>query len=322
MNDHILYAYSLTKTQTDQLSEGDILEKLKSDSPAWVHLDVRHQNTRSWLKSNFDYLDSIIIDALLAEETRPRMTQHDDGTLIILRGVNLSEGKEPEDMVSIRLWIDQNRIISLQRNPIMAVKDIAARIEKGKGPKNSADFLVSLITRLLDKMEPVISDLDEQTDLIEELIIDTPDASARHSVMSLRKKAIMLRRYIAPQKDVISYLRNSDLTWITPQHKRHIQESQDRITRYVEDLDAIRDRAQIIKDELATLLADKMNKNMYVLSVIAAIFLPLGFLTGLLGINVGGMPGADNAFAFWIVCALCVAFAVGLITIFKKLKWF
>jgi len=65
-----------------------------------------------------------------------------------------------------------------------------------------------------------------------------------------------------------------------------------------------------------------LNKNMYVLSVVAAIFLPLGFLTGLLGINVGGMPGADNTDAFWIFCGLLVI-VVGLqVLLFKKMKWF
>lgn len=93
------------------------------------------------------------------------------------------------------------------------------------------------------------------------------------------------------------------------------------VIRYIEDLDAIRERAQIVKDELANGLADRMNKNLYVLSVIAAIFLPLGFLTGLLGINVGGIPGADNVSAFWVFVA--GLFGIGGIQIatFKYLKW-
>ena len=104
-------------------------------------------------------------------------------------------------------------------------------------------------------------------------------------------------------------------------HKRRFQESLDRIVRYTEDLDAIRERAQIVKDELANALTDKMNKNTYVLSVVAAIFLPLGFLTGLLGINVGGMPGADNELAFWFVSCLCIVFSALQIALFKFLKW-
>ena len=84
----------------------------------------------------------------------------------------------------------------------------------------------------------------------------------------------------------------------------------------------IRERAQIVKDELVNALSDRLNRNMYVLSVIASIFLPLGFFTGLLGINVGGIPGAENSEAFYIFCGLLVVLVIAQIIIFKKLKWF
>ena len=101
-----------------------------------------------------------------------------------------------------------------------------------------------------------------------------------------------------------------------------VQESLDRVTRYVEDLDSIRERAQIVKDELSNALSDRLNKNLYILSVISAIFLPLGFFTGLMGINIGGMPGVNNADAFWIFSGILVVMVAIQISIFKLLKWF
>lgn len=320
MSTPILNAYGLGDTST-VLSNENVSQHLQGDCLVWVHLDATNQGCRDWLKQHVDYLEHFILDALLAEETRPRVTEFKDGLLVILRGVNLNENAEPEDMISIRLWIDPYRIISVQLRSLKAVNDIAVSIDEGRGPKTSADFLNSLATRLFSRMEPVLSELDERTDNIEEMIIDQPDISCRHEIVDIRKKAILLRRYIAPQKDVLSALRHCDLPWLEAKHKRGFHESQDLVTRYVEDLDAVRERAQIVKDELANVMADRMNKNMYVLSIVAAIFLPLGFLTGLLGINVGGMPGADNSVAFWIVCLLCAGFGVGLVALFKKLKW-
>lgn len=322
-NELIIHSYEIDKKGGGvKLSQDQIVTKLKADELAWVHLNASHKDARKWLKKNVGYLDNIILDALLADETRPRMMQHENGMLLILRGVNLNEGMDPEDMISIRLWIDEHRIISLQRRPLRAIDDICQRFEKGKGPKNSGDFLTSLSARLFQRMEPVILSLDERTDNIEEAVIEKPNVECRHEIVDIRKMAIVLRRYIAPQKDVISYLRSSEISWIDTIHKRALQESQDRVTRYVEDLDAIRERAQIVKDELANLMADKLNKNMYMLSIVAAIFLPLGFITGLLGINVGGMPGADYDMAFWIVCLMCVFFIVAVAGIFKFLKWY
>jgi len=319
---HILSAYEIDGTGKGiPLTGQTIADKLKANELAWVHLDVSHEDTRDWLRDNVSYLDNIILDALLAGETRPRLMEHNDGLLVILRGVNLNENEEPEDMISIRAWIDPHRIITTRLRKLKAVQDIRTLLEEGNGPKNAADFIALLCTRLIQRMEPVLLDLDQQTDDVEEAIIEAADAKYTRNIIDIRKQAIMLRRYISPQKDVLSYLRSSDINWINVIHKRQIQENLDRITRYIEDLDAIRERAQLVKDELSTILADRMNKNMYVLSIVAAIFLPLGFLTGLLGINVGGMPGANDDMAFWIVCAMCAGFVVLITAIFKWFKW-
>lgn len=322
-SDFILFAHAINGDGSGRPLQGDAISQMIKDQPlAWVHLDGNKHETRNWLESELTYLDGIIIDALLAEETRPRATEHENGFMIILRGVNLNDDAHPEDMVSIRLWIDKSRIISVQRRQLKAVNDIKERLLAGKGPKDSGDFISQLAARLFERMEPVFSDLDDELDTLEERVMEEPDAKDRQFLTAIRKKTILLRRYIAPQKDAIAYLRSTEQDWLEKNHIRRIQEALDRITRYVEDLDAIRERAQIVKDELANSLADRMNKNMYVLSVIAAIFLPLGFLTGLLGINVGGIPGAELDSAFLIFCAMLLSVVVIQIIIFKKMKWF
>lgn len=299
----------------------DIAHKVRTEGLSWVHLDINHEGTREWLTQNVDYIDTLIIDALLEGETYPRLTEHEDGMLIILRAVNHEKDDEPEDMISIRLWIDEHRIISTQRRNMKAIDDIKDKMKRGKGPKSAADFLILLVTQLFLRMESTLLDLNEHMDEIEEKILDKPDMTLRHNIIDLRRKAIILRRYIAPQRDVVAYLYNSDVPWIDTSHRRQLQESQDRIRRYIDDLDAIRERAQIVKDELANSIADRMNRNTYILSIVAAIFLPLTFLTGLLGSNVGGIPGSDSPAAFWIVLGICLFFATSLISFFKYMKW-
>lgn len=323
MSDHVLLAYSFVNGKAESLIGDAIAEQIQTaNNLAWLHMDANHPETRNWLEKEAQYLDPFIVEALLADGTRPRMTQVDEGVLLILRGVNLNKDADPEDMVSIRLWVDQYRIISIYRRKLKAVSDIDEKIKSGNVPNNSGHFVCMLVSRLFERMEPVLSDLDELTDNVEEQILENADASLRESIINARKQAIMYRRYMAPQRDAIGQLRMSDLKWLEETHKRQLQESHNHVTRYVEDLDAIRERAQIVKDELANILSDRLNKNMYVLSVVAAIFLPLGFLTGLLGINVGGIPGAENNAAFWLFCGILLTVVAVQVFIFKKLKWF
>lgn len=319
----ILHACSIDGKGGGQPLEGEALkEQLKSDSLAWVHLDATHPDTRSWMQENLSYLDPIILDALLADETRPRSMEINDGVLMILRGMNFNENSNPEDMVSIRVWADPHRIVTLRRRPLKAVLDIKESLDQGKGFKETGYFISLLTARLFERMEPVMAELDERVDNIEEAILDNPDPKEREEIIDIRKKAIIFRRHIAPQKDVMTHLRLTEMPWVSAQNKRHIQESLDRVTRYVEDLDAIRERSQIVKDELANMLSDRLNKNLYILSVISAVFLPLGFFTGLMGVNIGGMPGVENNNAFWIFSGLLTIMVALQITIFKKLKWF
>ena len=103
---------------------------------------------------------------------------------------------------------------------------------------------------------------------------------------------------------------------------RRLIEAQDSISRVIDELDGVRERAHITNDELTNQPTERLNKNMYALSVIAAIFLPLGFLTGLLGINIAGIPGAENSAAFAIFCAMLGMLVIAQILLFRKLKWF
>lgn len=288
----------------------------------WVHLDINEASSKKWADAELAFLDPLTLDALFAEETRPRILEFDTGTLLILRGVNLNADAEPEDMVSIRLWIDSSRIISVRKRRLKAVTDLRERIEAGVGPHNAGDFITQLTSRLFERMEPVFTELDELLDDAEERVMEAADTKYRSQITDIRKQAIVFRRYIAPQRDVIAALRVSDMPWLSELHKRRLQESLDRVIRYIEDIDTIRERAQIVKDELTNALSDKMNKNLYLLSVIAAVFLPLGFLTGLLGINVGGVPGVDDPSAFWVFSGFLLVVVALQILLFKRWKWF
>ena len=323
MDNHVILAYGFDGKGGAKPLIGDAISKeIKSENLAWVHMDATHTDTRSWLEKEVLYLDPFIIEALLADETRPRMTQIGDGVLLIMRGVNLNENAAPEDMVSIRLWIDKNRIISLRKRKLKAISDIEEKIKAGKAPKNSGEFISMLIARLFERMEPALAALDERVDDIEEQLLECADSELRGDIVHVRQQAIMFRRYMAPQRDAVGKLYNIDVNWLSDGNKRQILQSHDHIMRYVEDLDEIRERAQIVKDELANILSDRLNKNMYILSVIAAIFLPLGFLTGLLGVNLGGIPGADNSDSFWMFGGILSLIVILQILLFKKFKWF
>jgi len=286
----------------------------------WIHLNYENPQAQKWLSEDSG-LPSIIIQALTEEETRPRNVPVENGLMLILRGVNMNPGADPEDMVSLRLWIEKDRIISMRHRKVMAIADIRGEFSQGNGPSNTGEFLVELIDRLLSRMGTVLMDIEEEVASFEDEVLSAENYELRVRIGETRRKAIRIRRYLLPQREVTVNLQHEKVSWLEESQRLHLRELADRITRYVEDLDSSKDRAALAKDELEARLAEQTNKTMYVLSIVAAIFLPLGLLTGLLGINVGGIPGTENEWAFTIVCVLLVFIAIFLGWRFKKMKW-
>lgn len=94
------------------------------------------------------------------------------------------------------------------------------------------------------------------------------------------------------------------------------------VTRYVEELSELRERSQILNDEINNAHGRRLNDITYIFSVVATVFLPLGFLTGLLGVNVGGVPGLEYDNGFWVFVGLCALIVIIQVALFKRLKWF
>jgi zinc transporter len=286
----------------------------------WIHLDSTIKEAQSWLKEKSG-LSALTCDSLLDRETRPRNTQTDDGLLVILRGVNCNPGAEPDDMVAIRMLFANQRIISMRFRIVRAVQDMRNNIEAGKGPCSAAEFLVMVAERIADRMGDVVSELDDNVGALEDSVLTADSHELRSQLADLRRTSISLRRYIAPQRDVLARLLIDRIGWLVDTNRAHLREVAERTARFVDDIDSARERATVTQEELNNRLSEQMNKAMYLLSIVAAIFLPLGLLTGLLGINVGGIPGAEFKWAFVVVTAILLLIGIGLILWFKKIKW-
>ena len=266
-------------------------------------------------------IDPVYADALLAAETHPRAVSAGDCLLVILRGVNTAPDSDPEDMVSLRIWLEETRVISVRIRKLGSVRDIRDRIENGNGPKSSGEFLVMVADRLVERMGPVINGLSEQLDHLEDNVETLSPRQARDELRSIRHQAIMLRRHLAPQRDVLGRLQMENQSWLKPEYKLELREVASATARYVEELDAVRERAGVVHDELMALAGEATNRTMYTLTLIATIILPLSFITGLLGMNVSGIPLAEGKLGFWWVTGgLFVAGAL-MIILFRWLKW-
>jgi len=290
------------------------------DGNLWVHINYSNIAETEWLTDSSG-LDPLIVEALLAEETRPRATAIGDGLLIALRGVNLNPGADPEDMVSIRLWIDNTRIVTSRKRNLISVSDLIKEFSLNRGPCSSAEFLVELVDKLVLRMSDTVDQFEDRVAELEEQVLAAESSSLRKELAALRRQAIAIRRYLAPEREALSRLIGEKISWLDDGSRLRLREVSDRLIRHIEDIDAVRERAAVTQEELQSRLSEQINTRMYVLSVVAAIFLPLGFLTGLLGINVGGIPGAEYPHAFLVFIGMLVFVVALQVFLFRWKKW-
>lgn len=292
----------------------------KDQGVLWIHIDVNNDASRLWLMEESG-LEPTIIDALLAGETRPRSFSTKKGLLVVLRGVNTNPGDDREDMVSIRLWIEHDRIISTRRRQLLSVIDIRDSLAQGNGPRSSGSLLAALTGRLADRIGDFVDHIEEQVDDAEETMASEGQTQFRQEISTLRRQIASVRRFLAPQRDALDRLYRQPSGWLTDSEAHELREEADRITRYLEDLELARERTMVLREEFLGQLAQEQNSRMYVLSVVAAIFLPLTFVTGLLGMNVGGLPGLEHPNGFLASIVIMIVAAIVLLAYFRWKKW-
>jgi zinc transporter len=286
----------------------------------WVHLDLLDPASRRWLAARQD-VDDVTADALLALETRPRSVSTEAGLLLVLRGVNTNPGADPDDMVAIRLWIQPQRIISSRRRNLISIQDMREAIAAGNGPRTSGEFVVMLVERLAERIGNVVDKIEEEIEAGELQSVKADPGTLRLQLGGLRRQTAAIRRYLAPQRDALDRLYRQPGPLFTDHEANELREQSDRITRYLEDLDLARERIIVVQEELLSRVAQEQNSRIYLLSVVAAIFLPLTFVTGLLGMNVAGLPGSEDPSAFAVTLLVMLGLGAVLGVIFKWKNW-
>lgn len=317
-NSPVLHGWIIPGEGESRRVEWDEIRSWRSDQGLlWADLDRDSPDVERWLQRDVG-LSPLVCEALLEEETRPRCTMTTDGLIVILRAVNLNPGATPDDMIAVRCLVQERRVITLRRFRMRAVEDLSSVCEGSEPPRASGALLSGLIRRVISRMLPVVDNLDDLLATLEEEMLVRSEREHMARLSGLRQQVIRMRRYLGPQREVLQHLSLEPNALIGEANRAEIRESYDEITRHIEELDAMRDRAVITHEEVSGRMADQMNRAVYFISIVATIFLPLTVLTGLLGINVGGIPLAESEWGFATVCVVMLLLALGVYLFFRS----
>ena len=286
----------------------------------WAHLDGRDEEAMRWLDDEAHALPPTARFNLTTAETRPRCQPLHEGVIINLRGPRQSAEDEGDELVSIRIWAERGRVVSVTYRHMAGLENLRERMEHGEF-LDPGDFIAALAVQISHQLDPVVADLGDQVDDCE-LALSADGFALRRNIAKARSTAISYRRFIVPQRQALEAMSQLEYGWIEDEDRIHLREAADRFARMAEELEAVRERSALLHEQITDLRAEKIDRRSLIIAIVALIFLPLTFVTGLFGMNVDGIPYAHHPLSFWAVTGFSLLVGLGVAAYFTAARWF
>lgn len=308
------FVYGLELDGKGSGSDLSLEDSLKTSKPIWLHFGGLDPETRSFMVEKIG-LESEVIQRLLVEDTRPYVKIDDDFSLIFVRGVNLNPDSKPQDMIMLRVFIQDNLIITVRRRPLKAVRDVIDDFSEGVGANNAKELLANIIGKLIDRMWPVHDQIDDFLSEYEDFVFSNRkphQTEGEETLHSIRLQILQLYRYLRPMCDTLSTLKQMDKSsWRKSTFAESIDNSEHRLTQLVADLEHFKSRSDLINQELSRIQSQQQNKATYFLTVIATLFLPPSLVLSILGSGSLRVPFSNIELpAFMSVAVVCLSILV------------
>jgi len=312
------FAYRVSNGKAERI---EIKQALATEADLiWVHLTTNNEHAQAWLTDEAKAPD-YIVDALTATETRPRCDALGDGAFLNMRGRSSEETTSSDPLASVRIWATRGRVISVTRRALIAVDDVVEAIEGGE-IRDPGDLIAEFATAITTNLDPDVADLGDTLDDCEADLDADKVFELRRNVTRVRVAAIGYRRFLTPQRAALEKLAALPCDWLQDDDRVHLNSAADRAARMAEELESIRERAALTHEALTDLRAEQIDTRSLVIAIAAMVFLPLTFLTGLYGMNVKGLPYAEEPWAFDAIAGICLLTTIGIIVYFMQRRWF
>ena len=280
----------------DQIDEA--LER--GEGVVWAHLNASASRAKQWIAS-CAHLPEPIREDLLESEERTRLEPVGDAILGVIGDTVAGADPDPWRLSTLRFYVGERMLVSTRRRPISCASKLARAVRGGLRVRSSVEILVWLLHHTAESVGGRARELERDTNRTEDEVLAGHIAPARQRLGLARRRAARLRRQVTLRPRAIDRLRSRLPTWLDESDRFELLDQLDRMETLVDELDAIEQREAALESEVATRLGEETNRNLFILSVVTVIFLPMTLITGIFGMNVAGLPGLEDPDAFWWV---------------------
>ena len=295
--------------QITRFGPGKASDNTGAGGVTWFDIDMSVDADRDWLMA-WQEINEQTRQALLEPVRFNHYEQVPDGTMLSIKTLRPGQTDDVTDLADLKLLIGSTRAVTVRSGTIVAVDQLRQQLLSDKTLVTAVDLLGFLVSAMTNRMEAVIYDLTQDIDDVEDALLDGNTAPPPQSLSELRRRIFRTRRQVNGTQQVLAPMTTDPALALDADDRETLNRASSHVARYLGSLDECRTRVQMLEDQIEEQRADTMTRSSLNLSIVATVFLPLSFITGLLGMNVGGIPEEHNPLGFWLVTGLSIIISV------------
>ncbi|MFN8453915.1 MAG: magnesium/cobalt transporter CorA [Anaerolineae bacterium] len=294
----------------------------KDRSPVtWINVDGLDPDLVQELGHCFD-VPPLVLEDILETDQRPKMEDYDSSVYIVLKMLSCNHHKEiMAEQVS--LVLGSNFVLSFQERVGDVFEPLRQRLRNGKGHlrRSGPDYLAyALLDIIVDNYFIVLETLGEKIEDIEDELLSNPTPKTIQEIHHLKRQMIFLRKSVWPLREVITGLGREEVELITPEIYAHLRDVYDHTIQVIETIETYREMLAAMLELYVSSVSNRMNEVMKVLTIIATIFIPLTFISGIYGMNFY-IPEVHWPWGYPVILIIMVLIAMAMLVYFRKKRW-
>lgn len=274
----------------------------------WIDIDIEDPEERAWLAAWPEIEDET--RALLLEPVRFGHREYlADGLFLSLRTMRSAAPDDIERLTDLKLLIGKARAVTVRSGGVGAVDELRRYLRSGRGLVTPVDLLAFMVAGMTKRLEVAIFDIARDTDATEDALLDHGAVPSPQASNELRRRIFRTRRQLRSVDQVLSPLATDPALALDADDRETLARSASHVARYMESLEECRARIQMLDDQIEGQRSASMTRASLNLTIVATVFLPMTFISGLLGMNVAGIPEEHNPLGFWVVSGVSLVVA-------------
>ncbi len=281
----------------------------------WLHFNLAQAATERWLKDHAS-LPLEFFEALHLGSRSTRIELIDDGLVAVINDVLHGFSFDPSEISTLWMHVTPNIVISARRKPLKSVDRLRQSVQNGARITSTVELLTRLLRDQADVLMGIVRDAVARVDKVEDELLAGRLDNKRENLGMLRRVLVRLQRLMAPEPAALFRLLQRPPVWIAEDDLQDLRQSSEEFSAVLVDMASLQERIKLLQEEIAAMINEKSSRNLYTLTVLTVLALPINLIAGLFGMNVGGIPFADHEAGFWMVISLlatCTTVAAWLI---------